>query len=122
MKTRVGIMPWKKYKARVEAIARGTHNPSNGEPKIWFQSLETMAQVLSTKNRELLALIRKSRPESLAKLAEISGRAVPNLSRTLRTMERYGLVQLDETPDKRSGRARIQPRVLVDELELRLSV
>ena len=39
-------------------------------------------------------------------LAEKSGRAPSNLSRTLRTMERYGLVRLE----KRGGR-QLAPRV-----------
>ena len=41
-----------------------------------------------------LALIAETQPGSLAELAALSGRAKSNLSRTLKTMERYGLVQL----------------------------
>ena len=54
----------------------------------------TMAAVLSEDNQSLLRLIRDRRPKSLTELAELTGRQVPNLSRTLRMMEGYGLVAL----------------------------
>jgi predicted transcriptional regulator len=51
--------------------------------------------VLSERNRELLRVIAETKPTSLQELAERTGRAKSNLSRTLKTMERYGLVQLE---------------------------
>ena len=45
-------------------------------------------------NQALLRLIRDRRPKSLTELAELTGRQVPNLSRSLRMMEGYGLVRL----------------------------
>ena len=44
------------------------------------------------KNRERLETIRRTSPQSLAELAERTGRKKPNLSRTLKTMEQHGLV------------------------------
>ena len=85
--------------------------------KAWFPSIESFAQVLSEKNRELLALIVDAKPQSLAELAEISGRAKPNLSRTLRTMERHGLVELHIG----TGRA-VRPHVRYQDIRLDLSV
>lgn len=98
------------------AIARGEYVPSPDEPKVWFQSLETLAQVLSDKNRSLLALIAETKPASLSELAERSGRAKSNLSRTLRTMERYGLVHFEEG----EGRE-VAPRVNYSGVELEMS-
>ena len=63
-------------------------------PTVWFPSMATMAAVLSEDNQSLLRLIRDRRPKSLTELAELTGRQVPNLSRTLRMMEGYGLVEL----------------------------
>ncbi|MDD3381048.1 MAG: MarR family transcriptional regulator [Rugosibacter sp.] len=63
-------------------------------PTVWFPSMATMAAVLSEDNQALLRLIRDKRPKSLTELAEHTGRQVPNLSRTLRMMEGYGLVAL----------------------------
>lgn len=98
------------------AIARGEYVPSPDEPKVWFQSLETLAQVLSDRNRSLLALIAETKPASLSELAERSGRAKSNLSRTLRTMERYGLVHFEEG----EGRE-VAPRVNYSGVELEMS-
>jgi predicted transcriptional regulator len=91
---RIGIAPRAQMKARTLAVARGEHKPTKDEPKVWFTSMESLAQVLSSKNTLLLELIRRARPRSLKELADLSGRHVSNLSRTLRTMERYRLVEL----------------------------
>jgi predicted transcriptional regulator len=47
-------------------------------------------------------VIREQKPESLSQLAEFTGRAPSNLSRTLKTMERYGLVEMQR--DQRTVR------------------
>jgi predicted transcriptional regulator len=57
---------------------------------VWIPSMATMAAVLSE------VIIRDKRPKSFTELAELTGRQVPNLSRTLRMMESYGLVALDK--------------------------
>ena len=92
---RIGIASREQMKARTLAVARGQHKPAADEPKVWFSSMESLAQVLSSKNTLLLELIRRAQPASLKELAELSGRQVSNLSRTLRTMERYRLVKLE---------------------------
>jgi predicted transcriptional regulator len=70
-------------------------NPQGSEmPSIWFPSLASLAAVLSDDNRRLLRLIHDNQPKSLTELARLSGRKVPNLSRTLRLMAGYGLVSL----------------------------
>ena len=107
MKTlKVGIASYEAMKARTMAIARGERKPKRGEAKIWFTSMESFARVLSDRNRALLEMIVEAQPGSLAELAELSGRAKSNLSRTLKTMEQYGLVRLE----KRGG-GKIAPHV-----------
>jgi predicted transcriptional regulator len=93
-KLRVGIAGYEQMKARTLAVARGKQRVRGNDPKIWFTSMESFAKILSDRNRALLALIAESQPASLAELSDLSGRAKSNLSRTLKTMERYGLVQL----------------------------
>jgi predicted transcriptional regulator len=97
----VGIASYEDMKARTMAVARGERRPSKGEPAVWFTSLESLAKVLSARNQALLELIAKRKPMSLTELEAISGRAKSNLSRTLRTMERYGLVELSEGEHQR---------------------
>lgn len=93
---KVGIMPFKEYQNYTVAIACGKYTPKNNEPKIWFESIESCMQVLSTKNIELLKLIAKEKPASINELANISGRNKSNLSRTLKTFERFRIVDLIE--------------------------
>lgn len=113
---KVGIATLEQFKARTMAIARGEYVPAVDEPKVWFASLATLSQVLSDKNRALLALIAKTQPESLNELAEKTGRAKSNLSRTLKTMERYGLVHFEQGPGRR-----IIPRVNYSGVELEMT-
>jgi predicted transcriptional regulator len=110
---KVGIASYEEMKARSTAIARGEHKPRRGEPKVWFTSLESFARVLSARNRALLSLIAEAKPDSISELASLCGRAKSNLSRTLRTMENYGLVRL-----KRGARGKLAPRVAYTEIVL----
>jgi predicted transcriptional regulator len=110
---KVGIASYQEFKDRTLAIARGELKPSADAPKVWFTSIESFAKVLSDKNRALLALIAETKPRSMNELAEKTGRARSNLSRTLRTMERYGLVRFEEG----SGRIRA-PRVVYSDVVL----
>ena len=112
---RVGIASYEQMKARTVAIARGKYKPAAGEPKVWFTSAESFARVLSDRNRALLGIIAESAPESLARLAELTGRKKSNLSRTLRTMERYGFVQLSH-----GVRGSVIPRVPYQRISLTL--
>jgi predicted transcriptional regulator len=103
---RIGIASYEEMKARTLAIAGGTYRPGPGEPKVWFSSAESFARILSDRNRSLLRVIAESAPESLAELAELTSRKKSNLSRTLKTMERYGFVRLS-----RGARGTLTPRV-----------
>jgi DNA-binding transcriptional ArsR family regulator len=79
---RVGVLSYEDMKARTQAIARGELRPKADDPKVWFTSLES------------LALIADAKPASIKDLAQLSGRAPLNVSRTLKAFERYGLVRL----------------------------
>jgi predicted transcriptional regulator len=74
-----------------------------------------VARVLSAGNRDLLRLIVEKAPGSLDELARLTGRRKSNLSRTLKTMEGYGLVRLE-----RGERGRLSPKVTHDRVELDL--
>jgi predicted transcriptional regulator len=107
MKTlKIGVLSREKYKARTLAIARGEYVPAKDEAKIWFESVRSMGQVLSEENQALLKLILETEPQSMVELAKRSGRAASNLSRTLRTMERYGLVHFEQGANRQ-----LAPRV-----------
>jgi predicted transcriptional regulator len=90
----IGIMPQHKIRERIYAIARGKYKPKPSEPKIWFTSMKSLSEVLSDDNRALLKVIKEAQPESISSLAAMTGRKPGNLSRTLKTMSNYGIVEM----------------------------
>jgi len=87
-------MPQHEIRKRMLSIARGDFKPRPSEPKIWFTSMRSLAEVLSDENRALLQVIVDSEPDSISSLAALTGRKTGNLSRTLKTMSNYGLVEM----------------------------
>lgn len=116
MKTlQVGIADYEEIKARTMRIARGDEKPAPDDPKVWFTSTESFAQILSSGNRELLRVIDEQSPGSLEDLSRITGRAKSSLSRTLKTMANYGLVRMDPGEGQK-----VVPTVLYDRVTLEL--
>ncbi len=113
----IGILPFEEMKARTMAIARGELKVSPDDPKIWLPSTETLGKILSGPNRALLAEISRDKPQSIRELAERTGRKVSNLSRTLKTMERYGLVVLRKSAD-----GKLAPEVGYDDLMVKVPI
>lgn len=109
---KIGIISRENYVKRTVAIAKGRYKPRNDEPKIWFETLKSMSQILSNENQDLLKLIIDQEPRSLAELEKISHRKKSNLSRTLKTLEKYGIVELP----KKDGR--LVPRVLATDFKV----
>jgi len=65
-------------------------------PRSGFESVQSMAQVLSNENQLLLKTILDRKPESLKELEAATERSSRNLSRTLKTMARYGIVRMEK--------------------------
>jgi predicted transcriptional regulator len=93
---KIGIASQVEIRKRMLAIAKGELKVRPSDPKIWFTSMRSLAQVLSDENRALLDVIRSSRPVSISELADLTGRKQGNLSRTLKTMSNYGLVKMQK--------------------------
>ena len=110
---KIGIADPDEMKARTLRIARGEEKPDPGEPTAWFASTMSFAKFLSPSNCDLLRVIHEQQPESLEELAQITGRAKSNLSRTLKAMAGYGLVRME----KGQG-LRLIPKVVHDRVEL----
>lgn len=113
---KVGIISKDDYVKRTIAIAKGKYKPRKDEPKVWFESLKSMSQVLSSENQNLLKLIIEQKPASLAELEKLSKRKKSNLSRTLKTLERYGIVEL--TTEK----GRLVPKVKATDFKVQFGL
>lgn len=104
MKRKVGT--FEEFKKYTLAVVRGERVVDPQEPKIWvertetdlgmvqFRSLEAGAKLLSAKNRELLRLIAKRKPELVQELATMANRAPQNVQRTLHRLSTAGIVRL----------------------------
>lgn len=108
---------FQEFKDYTVAVARGERRVDPREPKIWcepieadegadrevqFASLEAGAKLLSAKNRTLLRAIAERKPNSVAELAALTGRAEQNVLRTLNKLAAAGVIRLDQG----AGRAR----------------
>nr|WP_323717543.1 helix-turn-helix domain-containing protein [Paracoccus aminovorans] len=110
---KIGIADPEEMKARTMRIARGEEKPPPGDPTVWFASTMSFAKFLSPGNCDLLRVIHEREPGSLEELAQITGRAKSNLSRTLKAMAGYGLVRME----KGKG-LKLVPKVVHDRVEL----
>lgn len=93
---KIGIMTREEFKQRTIAIAKGEYKPRKDEPKVWFESLQSFAQLLNDDNRMLLHIIDERKPKSIRELELLTGRNKSNLSRTLHAMANYGIVELEK--------------------------
>jgi len=99
----------------MKAVARGEQPAPADAARLSFNSTEALVRLLTPGNRALLALIRDRQPESVAALAKLSGRAQPNLTRTIAKLEAAGLVAVVAAGRKRGLRAVVSKlRVEID--------
>jgi len=103
---KIGIISKKDYMERTLAIAKGEYKPRKDKPKVWFESTKSMSQVLSTENQDLLRAIIENKPHSITALEEITNRKKSNLSRILKTLEKYGIVELQKIKGKISPKVK----------------
>ncbi|MFM2290024.1 MAG: hypothetical protein RL684_3167 [Pseudomonadota bacterium] len=101
-------------KKEMKAIAKGAKPAPVTAAIPSFNSVAALLRLLTPENRDLLATIRNRRPQSIAELAKLTGRAAPNLTRTLGKLEAVGFVRMD-TVEKRKV-----PKALVQTLRLRI--
>ncbi len=113
---KVGIISKEDYIKRTLAIAKGDYRPKRGDPKVWFESVKSMSQVLSNENQELLRVIISQKPHSITELEKITSRRKSNLSRTLKTLERYGIIELKKIAGK------IMPKVKATDFKVEFGI
>ena len=88
------IQSLRSLRDEMKAVARGERYAPADASRPSFNSVEALVRLLTTDNRRLLATIRDRKPESVGALAKMTGRAQPNLTRTLSKLESAGLVTM----------------------------
>lgn len=94
--TRHRIVSHRHLRDEMKAVARGQQPAPLDAGGQSFASADALMRLLTPENRQLLAIIRDRKPQSIAELAAFSGRAAPNLTRTLAKMEAAGFVRMED--------------------------
>src|SRR5215472_638997 len=76
---RAKVQSLQSLREEMEAVARGDRLAPPDAAKPSFNSVEAVVRLLTPDNRRLLALIRDRKPQSVAELVEITGRAQPGV-------------------------------------------
>jgi len=113
-------MEMKKYKVQslnalkeeMKAVARGERPAPRDASRPSFNSVDAIVRLLTPENRKLLAIIRDQRPQSVAQLVELTGRAQPNLTRTIAKLEAAGLVKTQNLGRRKALRTTIKKLVV----------
>jgi predicted transcriptional regulator len=97
---------------QMRAVARGERQAPIDAAKASFNSAEALIRLLTPENRRLLALIRDRKPGSVAELVHMTGRAQPNLTRTLTKLEAAGFIRTKTIGRRRTPSAAIKKIVV----------
>jgi predicted transcriptional regulator len=98
----------------MRAVARGERPAPADAAKPSFNSVEAVVRLLTPANRRLLAVIRDRKPQSVAELVKMSGRAQPNLTRTLAKLEAAGFVTMKATGHRRKTPSATVKQIVVE--------
>ncbi len=96
----------------MRAVARGERPAPADAARPSFNSVEAVVRLLTPENRRLLAIIRDRKPPSVAALAHITGRAQPNLTRTLAKLEAAGFITMKSVGRRKAPSATIRKIVV----------
>lgn len=94
----------------MKAVARGERPADAGQPS--FNSVVAVMDLLTPDNRHLLAIIRDRKPRSVAELVQLTGRAQPNLTRTLAKLEAAGFITMKAVGRRKRPSAAIKKIVV----------
>src|ERR1700680_686684 len=107
------IQSLRSLREEMKAAARGERPAPRDARKSSFNSVEAVVRLLTPQNRRLLALIRDQKPRSVAELVAITGRAQPNLTRTLAKLEAAGFIRMKTVGRRKTPRVAVE-RIVVE--------
>lgn len=97
----------------MKAVARGERSAPSDASEPSFNSVEAIVRLLTPDNRRLLTVIRDQKPQSVAELAQMTGRSQPNLTRTLAKLEAAGFVRMTPHGRRKTPTVAVK-RILVE--------
>jgi predicted transcriptional regulator len=112
--TRHKVQNLRDLRDEMKAVARGERVPPADAAKASFNSVIAVLRLLTPMNRKLLAIIRDRKPQSVAELVKMSGRAQPNLTRSLAKMEAAGFVTMKAVGGQRKAPSVTIKKIVVE--------
>ena len=106
------IQSLRSLREEMKAVARGERAAPADAAKPSFNSVDALIRLLTPENRRLLALIRDRKPGSVAELVQLTGRAQPNLTRTLAKLEAAGFITMKAVGRRKAPSAAIKKIVV----------
>lgn len=113
----IKIQSLRGLRSEMKSVALGQRSAPTDAGRVSFDSVEAVVRLLTAENRALLATIERKKPQSIAELASLVGRAEPNVSRTLGKLVATGFVRLKDGV----GRAKI-PEVVIHRVTVDIDV
>jgi predicted transcriptional regulator len=112
MSSRIKVQSLRSLRDEMRAVARGERPAPADAAKPSFNSVEAVVRLLTPANRRLLAIIRDRKPRSVADLVQMTGRAQPNLTRTLAKLEAAGFITMRTVGRRRAPAAAVKKIVV----------
>jgi len=107
------VQTLRSLREEMKAVARGGRSAPSDASAPSFNSVEAIVRLLTPDNRRLLTVIRDRKPQSVAELVQMTGRAQPNLTRTLAKLEAAGFVRMT-THGRRKAPSVTVKRIIVE--------
>ena len=107
------IQSLRSLREEMKAVARGERTAPADAAKLSFNSIEALVRLLTPQNRQLLGIIRDRKPSSVAELVQMTGRAQPNLTRTLAKLEAAGFIKMKAVGRRKAPSAAVR-RIFVE--------
>lgn len=102
------VQSFRSLMGEMRDVAQGKKAAPRDAARPSFESVEALVRLLTPDNRRLLATIRDRKPQSIAALSKLTGRAQPNLTRTLAKLETAGLVETRRVGNRKAYRVRVR--------------
>lgn len=110
--SRIRVQNLRSLREEMRAVARGERPAPVDAAKPSFNSVEAVVRLLTPANRRLLAMIRDRKPRSVADLVQMTGRAQPNLTRTLAKLEAVGFITMRTVGRRKAPTAAVKKIVV----------
>ena len=98
----IKVQSLRSLREEMKAVARGAKPAPADAGKPSCNSVRAVVRLLTPENLQLLALIRDHKPQSVAELVALTGRAQPNLTRTLAKLEAAGFITMKNVGRRRT--------------------